>query len=59
MMLAVTEKGFAVAFENFGNGHARGGFNGRIRIDEIKTEPCGQAAADGGFARAHNADEHD
>ncbi len=56
--LAVAEIGFAMGGEDFGDGHAMGGFDLVIRIDEGQAEPLRETPADRGLARSHHADEN-
>ena len=54
---AVAEIGFAMRGENFGDGHAMGGFDLVVGIDEGEAEPLREPPADRRLARAHHADE--
>ncbi len=56
---AVAEGWFAVAGKEFGNGAAGGELDFLVGIAERQAEPGGEATADGGFASAHQADQHD
>ena len=56
--LAFAESGLTLDVENPGYGCTGPLLDERIRIAENKTEPPGQQAAYGAFARAHRADEH-
>ncbi len=51
--------GFAKAVEDFGDGAAGGGLDLHVGVAERKAQAGGEAPADGGLARAHEADEHD
>ena len=45
--------------EDLGDGLARGFLDLAVGVDEGQVEPIGEPPADGGLARAHQADEHD
>ncbi len=57
--LALAECGFAFTGEDLGN--AATGFSGNhiIDIDKLPAETPGEQGADGAFARAHKAGQHD
>ncbi len=57
--LASAEIGLAMGGEDLLDGHAGGLFHLLVAIDETAAELGGKAAADGGLAGAHHADEHD
>ena len=56
---AGAEIGLAVRGEDVLDGHAGGRLDLVVAVDEVAAEPAGEAAADGGLAGAHHADEHD
>ena len=56
---AAAEIGFAAMGENIGDAHPGRLFDFRVGVNERNAEPRGQPAADGGFAYAHHADQHD
>jgi hypothetical protein len=49
----LTKSEFAVAFEEFGDGDARGLLDAFVEIDKVPTELPGESSAHGAFARAH------
>ena len=57
--LPVTEIMFAILFEQFGRGRPGSLFDFDIAVDEGKSQPLGQATADGRLAGPHEANEHD
>src|SRR5690606_19324019 len=58
-LLQSAELRLAITLEEFGDGHAGGGLDFVVAVDEGHTEFGGDAAADGGLAGAHQADEDD
>ena len=58
-VFAVTERSFAVAGEEIGDGCAGFGLDHVIDIDELPAEARGEERADGAFAGAHEAGEDD
>ena len=57
--LAGAEIGLAMQLEDVLDRHPRGLLDLLVAVDEVAVEPVGEAAADGGLARAHHADEHE
>ena len=57
--LFFAEEGFAVAFEDLGDGHVRGGHDLGIAVEKRHLERLGKRQSDGGFARTHHADKGD
>ena len=57
--LAVAEFLFAEAFEDFRHRAAGGQLDLGVGVAERQTETGGKAAADGGFAGPHKADQYD
>jgi hypothetical protein len=57
--LAVAEMRLAEALEDVGHGHAGGGLDLVIGIDEGQAHALRQAPADRRFARTHQPDQHD
>ncbi len=57
--LARTEIRLAKSRKDFRDGHAGGGLDLGIGIDERNAEPGREPASDRGFSRTHHADEHD
>lgn len=53
------EVGFAVCFEERGDGRPGAGFEMGVEIEELPVEEFGQDAADGGLAGAHKPGEDD
>ncbi len=51
--------GLAMDLEDFGDAHARRALDFLVGIEKRQAELGCQALADGGLARAHQADQHD
>ena len=56
--LDLTERGLAVPFEVFGDGHAHLTFDLHVRVEERQIHQLRGLPSDAGLARAHHADHH-
>lgn len=57
--LNLPEGGFAILFEDGGDGAVLFGFDALVEIDKAPADAVGQGGADGGLAAAHETDEID
>ncbi len=55
--LEAAEAGFAVEFEELGDGGVGAGFEVGVEVEEVPVEAGGEEVADGGLARSHEAGE--